>query len=95
MWIRTQDKNQLLNVNAIEIYKDTIKGFTPGYDVVLGAYSTEEKALKVMDMIERCINKVEEFKAQGENIQENYLGYGNSKARLRNFIFKMPEDNEV
>ena len=93
MWIRSNKK--LINVNAIEINKDTIRGFTTGYDVVLGVYSTEEKALKVMDMIERCINKVEEFKAQGEIIQENYLGYGNSKARLRNFIFKMPEDSEV
>ena len=55
MWIRSQDKEKLIKVNYIRVYKEIIRGFNTANDVLLGDYSTEEKALKVMDIIEKEI----------------------------------------
>lgn len=57
MWIRSQDKELLKNVNNIEIIKfdgekyTTIQG--DGYH--LGIYSSNEKALMVLDWIQNQI----------------------------------------
>lgn len=57
MWIRSQDKELLKNVNNIEIIKfdgekyTTIQG--DGYH--LGIYSSNEKALRVLDGIQNQI----------------------------------------
>ena len=63
-WIRSQDKRILLDVNHI-IINHYEKGTPPHYDIetfqsgygwnILGKYSTEEKALKVLDMIQKYI----------------------------------------
>ena len=58
IWIRSQNKENLINANKIQIadvhniYKNAIWGD----DTLLGEYSTKEKALKVLDMIQREIN---------------------------------------
>lgn len=53
MWIRSQDKELLKNVNSIEIIKFDGEKYTTiqGYGWHLGFYSTKEKALKVLDEI--------------------------------------------
>lgn len=62
MWIRTQTETMLYNAKH-EIYVSSRKN---GYQVMyvvycidydLGIYSTKEKALKVLQMIEEHINK--------------------------------------
>ena len=63
MWIRSQDKKSLVNVSAVEIEVDTnaqvVRGFGDSTSVIdyweLGEYSTEEKAIKVLDMIQELI----------------------------------------
>ena len=58
MWIRSQDKKTLVNADRIcmkhsfsyEIYQQDENG-----TITLGKYSTEEKAMKVMDMIQKQI----------------------------------------
>lgn len=55
MWIRSQDREELVNADAIYL-----RLYQEGYGIgtaecLLGMYSTEEKALKVMDMIEDAI----------------------------------------
>lgn len=54
MWIRSQDKEDLKNVNNIEIIKFDGEKYTTiqGDGCRLGVYSTKEKALKVLDMIQ-------------------------------------------
>lgn len=58
MWIRSQSKKVLLNVNQVTINntKDESEYYIHGYSErgidILGAYSTEEKALKVLDEIQ-------------------------------------------
>lgn len=56
MWIRTQEKKELVDVNYIRVYKENIRGFNVANNILLGVYSTEEKALKVMDMLEKEIH---------------------------------------
>lgn len=60
MWIRTQSKLRLIKCDNIVITKGTGmllgKYMIESNSIVLGAYSTEEKALKVLDMIEKRIN---------------------------------------
>lgn len=87
MWIRTQDKETIMNCNAVGIgLEEQTTIWSGGY--VLGTYSTKEKALKVLDMIEDRINENEEFAAQGER----YHGY---TIRLTKFVYQMPLDSEV
>lgn len=60
LWIRSQDKELLINCHAIEISFENDKCIcSNGY--VLGEYSTKEKALKVLDMIEEKIMYNEEL----------------------------------
>ena len=87
MWIRTQDKEMIMNCNAVGIgLEEQTTIWSGGY--VLGTYSTKEKALKVLDMIEDQLNINEEFAAQGER---NAWG----SIRLTKFVYQMPLDRDV
>lgn len=60
MWIRSQDKTKLENTDMVFVDKNYITDGITHYNVesirtTLGTYSTKEKALKVMDMIEKEI----------------------------------------
>lgn len=57
MWIRSQDKELLRNVNSIEIIKFEGEKYTTivGDGWHLGAYSSHEKALRVLDGIQNQI----------------------------------------
>lgn len=60
MWIRNQNKTLLIDVTAIgvdagsNIFSITNNGNVEPF--VLASYSTKEKALKVLDMIQSFIN---------------------------------------
>ena len=70
MWVRSQDKTVLIKCNnfSVECYTDSktnIKSFAietieshNGTYTTLGTYSTEEKALKVLDMIQKHITNM-------------------------------------
>lgn len=49
MWIRSQDRKKLTEIHDVTIYRD--KQIWAGCSFI-GEYSTEEKALKVLDYIE-------------------------------------------
>lgn len=57
MWIRSQSKKALLNVSSIHILKDGDMSLmccvVEGSDYELGVYSTQDKALKVLDEIQK------------------------------------------
>lgn len=52
MWVRSQDRKILTEIHDVEI--DDINQIWDGSSL-LGKYSTEEKALKVLDRIEELI----------------------------------------
>lgn len=80
MWIRSQSKYILANVNSFRICKGdidgciyySIHGHYDRYEQELGEYSTKEKALRVLDEI--------------QNREINYPP---------NEVFEMPQDDEV
>lgn len=83
MWIRSQDRTKLVDASELNIcssYK--VVGIYAGINA-LGMYSTEEKAMKVMDMIETAILENE--------IANSVIDIGYWKKSL----FQMPKDDEV
>jgi len=57
MWIRSQDKEVLINVNRIQIYDEGIEG-NSHYDndsYHLGQYKTKKRCLEILDEIREVI----------------------------------------
>lgn len=86
MLIRSQNKKRIININTIntiQIEEDNsifAKGVVYYF---LGEYSTKEKAIKVLDMIQNSYQYCEECK---------YIGVGASQPE---FVFQMPQEDEV
>lgn len=60
LWIRSQDKEILAECNAVVVNPSDssdyyIYAYSKSDRVYLGAYSSKEKALKVLNMIERSV----------------------------------------
>lgn len=84
MLIRSQDRKILVNASDFRIYEEH-KGFSICARIdVLGYYSTEEKAMKVIDMIEEAIIYCEAMM----NIDTIFFDE-------RKIVFQMPKDDEV
>lgn len=96
LWVRSQDKKTLVKVDVVELlnYENSIVAYTSIKVVDLGKYSTQEKALKVLDMIVEQINLTEEYRTQGEDVIESENSVAR-KSRLVRFVFQMPQDDEV
>ena len=80
IWIRTQDKENLINAIAVGVDETNIFVIIKNDRVgpfVIGTYSSEEKALKVLDMIETHLEDLE------------------YKIHNRNVIFQMPDDEDI
>lgn len=79
MWIRSQRRNTLVNINFMRVINDgnyclICGATTDGCDCELGVYSTEEKALKVLDQI-----------------QDNMESFEHEPT----MVFQMPQDEDV
>lgn len=90
MLIRSQNKNKLVNLDNItwtSVYENCIVISNAPVErddlLNIGEYSTNEKSLKVLDMIQENIKKVEIAKIGGLNCHEI------------EWIFQMPQDDEV
>lgn len=75
MWIRSQRKNALVNINFLRVINDgnyclICGATTDGYDCELGVYSTEEKALSILDEIQRFIYHIDNLYATFQMPQE-------------------------
>jgi acetyl-CoA carboxylase carboxyltransferase component len=91
MFIRSQNKQDLVNMNTINGLGTVGYGTYNIYAVIndgqclLGKYSTKEKAIRVLDIIEERTN---------EPIYINDIG-GNEYAKYYHSSFQMPQDDEV
>ena len=97
MWIRSQNKEVLINANGVRIvYEDTYCIVCDYYDgelYYLGEYSTKEKALKVMDMIQKQIVFCSEtYKIVKPVLKSNPFEPYWKKTEV---VFKIPKDEEV
>ena len=102
MWIRSQNDYILANVNSLRICKCrickcdidggiyySIHGHYDRYEQELGEYSTKEKALKVLDKIQKYIGS-ERFYSTTKGISEQQsISIENTN------VFKMPQDEDV
>lgn len=97
MIIRSQDKKILTKFESVSIsneYKVNVKrereivgykvfaSYGDTTDFVVGTYSTEEKAIKVLDMIQSAYNAIETMKIDKGAWRDNHY-------------FEMPQDSEV
>lgn len=107
IWVRSQDKRQLINANKVyqgsnqEESMDTklltICAVVGNSEILLGEYSTEEKALKVMDMIQEriAVNFANEMlKELGAKTNDNITSDMVFKCGEL-AVFQMPADDEV
>lgn len=87
MRIRSQDKAALIKSDCIILNKNEISATaqgTDGFTITIGEYSSQEKALKVLDMIQEYINHNNSH--HNARIGVPYLEYN---------VFQMPLDSEV
>lgn len=88
MWIRSQDKRILVDVeciysgNGLIHEKFEIMGApSSGTISLLGKYKSEERALEVLDLIQRKLIQGTKFDSTNRN-----------KRVTKEFVFKMPEE---
>ena len=91
IWIRSQDKDDLFYAKIVEICKRKNDYVVLLNGIEKGRYSSKEKVIKVIDMINEKIEMNEAIKIIG-NIGLNYL---ESNGIHYNFVFQMPQDDEV
>lgn len=94
MWIRSQNKRILTNVNEalvtiIDENKCFISGFWGTGSDTLGVYSSKEKALRVLDKIQKYIGS-ERFYSTTKGISEQQ-----SISSECTKVFQMPADEDV
>ena len=85
MWIRSQDRKILTEVH--DLYIDDVNQIWNG--LLLGKYSSEEKALKVLDEIQTSIMTEHQFRIDELNCTRNYFGKEYKE------IYQMPKDEDV
>ena len=93
MWIRSQNKRILSNVDEVlVIFVDENKCFISGFwgtgSDTLGVYSTKEKALKVLDEIQNAIEDNGYY-----NIDNFCLNTYALKRGIQ--VYQMPQDEDV
>ena len=93
MWIRSQDKTRLLKVNYVRVNGNCVEAIHGDMLCTLIAeYSTEEKALKVLDMIQEHINSGGRVFCIDQ--QKGDFGY-TATFEKKLGVFQMPQDEEV
>lgn len=113
MLIRSQDKEMIINMAATnhiyvrEIYRPSGNLIDISSDEMrLGYYSTKEKAMKVLDMIQEAYADAELIPMTVPNIgkmfakataskENELLAEAMGKALMNKMVFQMPEDSEV
>ena len=113
MLIRSQNKKMLLNIDGIRSFFVTESLEHEGkWDIMakrlpeLGSYSTEEKAIKVLDMVQRAyadseltkftIPEIERmFKEESPSRKNKLLAETMAEVLASGMVFQMPADEEV
>lgn len=93
MWIRSQNRKILTNVNevlicAMDDNKYFIEGFWDRGSDTLGIYSSEEKAMRVLDEIQKFISDKQYCAIDNVTCKSYILNKG-----VR--VFEMPKDEDV
>lgn len=93
MWIRSQNRKSLTDCDSFAVerffeqYQVVTLSSRSGISVALGIYSSEEKALRVLDEIQDYIEDV-------QNCTIDNMGRGFFVLNKRTQIYEMPADEE-
>jgi hypothetical protein len=91
MLIRSQDKKVIINIDNVSQVRtggmadQRIIVFADDQVIVLGEYSTEEKAIKVLDMIQDAYTRTTKMCISDAEISFHQMAV----------VFQMPQDSEV
>lgn len=93
MWIRSQNKRILSNVDEVLVtFVDENKCFISGFwgtgSDTLGVYSSRKKALKVLDEIQEAIEDTDYYRIDN-------IGHGTYALANGVQVYQMPQDDEV
>jgi hypothetical protein len=84
LWIRSQDKETIMKIDRVDIDKEK-EIWVNGYDVFVAEYNSKERALEVLDDIQKWVS--------GEKITEKLnKTNGNMNNVFPTIVYIMPED---
>lgn len=89
MWIRSQNRMQLLDLNRFVIEQFEFGIYIVGNGCTLGIYSTKEKALKVLDEIQTSIMTEHQYHTDEANCTMRFF------TKEYKEIYQMPKDKDV
>lgn len=89
MWIRSQNRMQLQDVNRFVIEQFEFGIYIVGDGCTLGVYSTKEKALKVLDEIQHSIMTEHQYHTDEANCTMRFF------TKEYKEIYQMPQNEEV
>lgn len=88
MWIRSQNRMQLQDVNRFVIEQFETGIYIVGNGCTLGIYSTKEKALKVLYEIQDAIEDTGFYRIDN-------IGHGTYAFSKGVLVYQMPQDEDV
>lgn len=93
MWIRSQNKRILSNVDEVLVtFVDENKCFISGFwgtgSDTLGVYSSKDKAMKVLDEIQDAIEDTDYYRIDN-------IGHGTYALGKGVQVYQMPQDEDV
>lgn len=86
LWIRTQDKECLMKVDRIDYdySAHTHRIMANGYETLIGLYETKERALEVLDKIQKVIEPRGIIKQDKHGIEVNMISVP--------IVYEMPKE---
>ena len=99
MLIRSQDKKSFINMNTVsQLYVDADNNITVDFNnsdddgfEIIGEYSTEAKAIKVLDAIQTAY----ELSLYCDHAYDSSAQIQRPYIFVNNTVFQMPQDEEV
>ena len=88
LWVRSQDRIKLIKVDEVKI--ETVKGgntFIYSHATDLGTYTTRERALEVLDEIQKIIKW-----CQNDMKNVTIGDMNNLKGRVKDYVYEMPKE---
>ena len=102
LWIRSQDKGALIKVEILGITDGTIHSYSGNNKIILGEYSSTERALEVLDEIQKLIQPIFITTGYDCKCKENpfdKLGFNLSMTptkteikELSTYVYEMPKE---
>lgn len=81
LWIRSQDKTKLIKTDGIGLTPIGLSIYSIGTTGVLATYSTKERALKILDEIQRHLAYLEQMISAGRAMELDFES---------DFVYEMP-----